>query len=216
MPSAPVISVDEATLTRVSFLVRGEIGGSTADVTEYGIELSETLFDSGGPVKTFVPEEITPAGFNHSVTGLKHNCTYYLRAYVANGHSKLYSVPISCRTPETSVASISNVFTDGINLYAIIEDNGGRVLEDYGFVWGPADDARALRRSQRHPGTLYPDGKTFSLPLQELGYEDPCFILAYAEDTESATGYSRISLKYPEDPYEPDHPHHDNPDGTEP
>ena len=193
MPESPTISVDDASVTRVSMLVKGTFGNDLADVTSYGIEVSENLFENGGDIRTYDQSGLTvdQDGYSLGVTGLKSNSTYYLRAFISNGHSKLYSSTITQKTPETSVASVSDVTDDGNFLVASIEDNGGRGIEDVGFVWSSSPDPKAIRRERRIPGTMGNDGKTFTLPRSALG-AGTFYILAYAEDDKSGVGFSRI------------------------
>ena len=194
-PDPPTLSVDETSVTRVSMLVNGSFGHDLTDITSYGVELSTTLFESGGEVQTLTPQEVGPDGYALGISGLSPNETYYLRAFISNGHSKMYSSVITQKTPETSVASVSDVTlsADGTYMTATLEDNGGRSVEEVGFVWGSTNDRRSLRREKRYPATIGQDGR-FSLPLSLLG-PGTHYLLAYAEDNKEATGFSRIALE---------------------
>ena len=195
LPDAPVLSVDETSVTRVSMVANGTFGKDMSDITQYGVEISETLFEAGGTYKTLVPQEMGADGYSLGVTGLTLNQTYFLRAYISNGHSKLYSPTITQKTPESSVASLSDVtILDDYYLVATIEDDGGRNLEDVGFVWGEVNDRKAIRREKRYPGTLGADGKTLTLPLSDIG-KGTYYVLAYAEDDKDGTGFSRIPFE---------------------
>ena len=210
LPEVPVISVDETAVTRVSMVVNGTFGKDMTDITQYGVEISETLFDAGGTYKTLVPQEMGADGYSLGVTGLTLNQTYFLRAYISNGHSKMYSSTVTQKTPESSVASLSDVtILDDYYLVATIEDDGGRNLEDVGFVWGEVNDRKAIRREKRYPGTLGADGKTLTLPLSGVG-KGTYYVLAYAEDDKDGTGFSRIPfelvLKDDVPPEKPDEP----------
>lgn len=188
-PDAPRVSVGEDDITRVSMLISASFGEDMSDITSYGVEISDQLFENGGPVTTLTATE-GANGFTAEAKDLKPNSTYYLRAFISNGHSKLYSSVVDKKTPETSVATLSNVTIQNGMLTATIEDNGGRVIEDeVGFVWGKSNDRKSLRREKRHLGTLGADGKTITLPVSEM--EDGTrYVLAYAEDDKSATGFS--------------------------
>ena len=194
-PDTPTLSVDETSVTRVSMLVNGSFGHDLTDITSYGVELSTTLFEHGGEVQTLTPQEVGPDGYALGVSGLSPNETYYLRAFISNGHSKMYSPVVTQKTPETSVASVSDVSlsADGAYMTATLEDDGGRSVEEVGFVWGSTNDRRSLRREKRYPATLGQDGR-FSLPLSLLG-PGTHYLLAYAEDNKEATGFSRIALE---------------------
>lgn len=109
LPDAPKLSVDETSVTRVSMVVDGSFGKNMTDVTSYGVEISETLFETGGTYKTLIPQEVGNNGFSLGVTDLKINSTYFLRTFISNGYSKMYSSVITQQTPETSVASLSDV-----------------------------------------------------------------------------------------------------------
>lgn len=191
-PDTPTLSVDETSVTRVSMLVNGSFGHDLTDITSYGVELSTTLFESGGEVQTLTPQEVGPDGYALGISGLSPNETYYLRAFISNGHSKMYSSVITQKTPETSVASVSDVTlsADGTYMTATLEDNGGRSVEEVGFVWGEQNDRRAIRREKRYPATIGQDGR-FSLPLSLLG-PGTHYLLAYAEDNKESTGFSLI------------------------
>ena len=195
-PELPTLAVDETSLTRVSMVVNGTLGKNMEDVTGIGVEISETLFEDGGTYKSYEPQEVSASGFSLGVTDLTFNSTYFLRAYITNGYSRLYSSTITQKTPESSVASISDVtIKDNYYLVATIEDNGGRSVEDVGFLWSTSSERKDIKREKRYVGTLSADGKTFTLPLSEVG-EGTHYILAYAEDDKDGTGYSRIPFEY--------------------
>ena len=193
-PEEPTLSVDQLSVTRVSMAVNGTFSSHMADITAYGVELSETLFAGGGTYKTLVPEVVEPDGsFTVGVTGLSSNQTYYLRAFISNGHSKMYSEIVTQKTPETSVATVSDVtLTDGFYLTATIEDNGGREVTDVGFMWSDISEPMAIRRERRNPAVLSADGKTFTLPKSAMGV-GTYHVLAYAEDNKYGTGFTRVS-----------------------
>ena len=193
-PEVPLVSVDESSVTRVSMLVKGQFGGDMSSVTSYGVEISDELFEAGGTYQTLVPQDVTAEGFSVGVTGLKANTTYYLRSFISNGHSKMYSNTLAQKTPESSVASVSDVSVSEFYLTAVIEDDGGREITDLGFVWGTSSQRESIRRERRIPATLDKDGKTFALPLSLLG-DGTHYVLAYAEDDKSGTGFSRILCK---------------------
>ena len=196
LPDTPTLSVDETSVTRVSMVVSGSFGSNMTDITTYGVEISETLFESGGTYKTLVPQEMGADGFSLGVSDLKSNSTYFLRAFISNGHSRMYSTTLTQKTPETSVASISDVtLKDDYYLVATIEDNGGRSIEDVGFMWSTSAERKDIKREKRYPATLSGDGKTFTLPVNEVG-EGTHYIMAYAEDDKDGTGYSRIPFEW--------------------
>jgi len=195
-PDTPTISVDEPSVARVSMLVKGSFGHNLEDITSYGVEFSDVLFEKDGTYTVLTPQEVTEDGFSLGITNLTPNKTYYLRSFISNGHSSLYSSVLTQKMPETSVASVSDVSlsADGNYLVAMIEDDGGRSVEDVGFVWGDTNDRRALRREKRYPATIGLDGRTFTLPVSALGNKTR-YVLAYAEDDKEATGFSRIAYE---------------------
>lgn len=196
LPDAPTVSVDERSLSRASMLVTGSFGSDLTDITAYGVEISETLFEDGKTYEALIPQQVNGDGtFSLGVTGLKANQMYFVRSFVSNGHSKLYSKIFTESTPETSVASVSDVTEKDGYIIATIEDDGGRNLVEVGFVWGDTDDRRSLRREKRHMAMPEPDGRTFSLPVSALGL-GTFYILAYVEDEKDGTGFSRISYEW--------------------
>ncbi len=207
LPDAPTLSVDETSVTRVSMLVNGSFGHDLTDITSYGVELSDALFESGGEIRTLTPQEVGPDGYALGISGLSPNETYYLRAFISNGHSKMYSSVVTQKTPETSVASVSDVTlsADGAYMTATLEDDGGRSVEEVGFVWGTVNDRRSLRREKRYPATLDNNGKTFSLPLSLVG-TGTHYLLAYAEDDKEATGFGLIPFAFVVDEPVPEPP----------
>ena len=196
LPDAPTVSIDERSLSRASMLVTGSFGTDLTDITSYGVEISETLFEEGRTYEAQIPQSVGEDGtFSLGVTGLKANQMYFVRSFVSNGHSRLYSRIFAESTPETSVASVSDVTEKDGFITATIEDDGGRILEDVGFVWGDVNERRSLRREKRHAASLEADGKTFSLPVSLLGI-GTYYILAYVEDEKDGTGFSRISFEW--------------------
>lgn len=195
-PTAPTASVDDDALTRVSMLVSGTFATDMTDITSYGVEISETLFENSQNIQTLVPQEVEAGVYSLGVTGLKPNSNYYLRSFISNGLSKLYSSVEAKRTPETSVASLSDVrySADLQYLEATIEDDGGREITDKGFVWGTVNDRKSLRREKRNVATEE-DGNIIRIPVSELG-EGTVYVLAYAEDDKDATGFSRIPYEH--------------------
>ena len=194
-PTAPTASVDDDALTRVSMLVNGTFATDMTDITSYGVEISETLFENSQNIQTLVPQEVEAGVYSLGITGLKPNSNYYLRSFISNGLSKLYSSVEAKRTPETSVASLSDVrySADLQYLEATIEDDGGREITDKGFVWGTVNDRKSLRREKRNVATEE-DGNIIRIPVSELG-EGTVYVLAYAEDDKDATGFSRIPFE---------------------
>ena len=189
-PDVPTLSVEAGSVTRVSMKVNGSFGQDMANITEYGVEISDALFEEGGTYRTLVPTEVGPEGFALLITDLSSNMTYYIRAFIGNGHSRLYSATVSQNTPETSVASVSDVrFQGNSTLVATIEDDGGRAIEDVGFIWSTSSDISDICHEKRHPATLESGSKTFSLPIGEMG-QGTYYVLAYVEDERSSTGYS--------------------------
>lgn len=194
-PDLPTLSVDQLSVTRVSMAVNGTFSSNMADITSYGVEISETLFEAGGTYKTLVPETVAPDGsFTVGVTDLKSNHTYYLRAFISNGHSKMYSSIVTQQMPETSVATVSDVTLTENDFYltATIEDNGGREVTDVGFMWSDISEPLAIRRERRNQAVLGADGKTFTLPKSVMG-AGTFYVMAYAEDNKYGTGFSRVS-----------------------
>jgi len=202
-PDVPTISVDKPSVTRVSMLVTGTFGNDLNNIESYGVEVSETLFEEGKTYKTLVPQEVGPEGFSLGITGLSSNKTYYLRSFVSNGKNKMYSATVSQKTPETSIASVSDVNLTNGNLVATIEDTGGRTVEEVGFVWSMSSERKGIRREKRYIATLEADNKTFSLPASLLG-QGTHYVLAYVLDNKSGTGFSRLAYEHAVD----DQPHY--------
>ena len=202
-PDVPTISVDKPSVTRVSMLVTGTFGNDMSNIESYGVEVSETLFEEGKTYQTLVPQEVGPDGFSLGITDLASNKTYYLRSFVSNGKNKMYSATVSQKTPETSIASVSDVNLTNGSLVATIEDTGGRTIEEVGFVWSENSERKGIRREKRYIATLEADKKTFSLPASLLG-QGTHYVLAYVQDNKSGTGFSRLAYEHVVD----DQPHY--------
>ena len=194
IPDQPAIFVDESSVTRFSMLLIGTFGHDMSDIASYGVEISDELFETDGSYRTLIPEEFDDDKFVLGVTDLKVNETYFIRAFINNGISRLYSQIITQKTPESSVASVSDVVVKQGMLSATIEDNGGREVVDCGFVWGEVNDRTNIRREKRYSAIKSVDGKSFSLPVTVMG-KGLYYVMAYVEDDKNGMGYSLFPVE---------------------
>ena len=193
-PDAPTVSCDESSKTRVSFTVSGHVNKIIPNAT-YGLIIEAE--DGDRQEKTYKEQDLSSDNtFQWKVEGLNPGSPYLIKSYVSNDYGgRKYSESILVSTPKTSIATLSSVTFDKISglLRATIIDDGGRGLEDYGFLYGPSPDPKELRREKRYSGVL--NGIEISLPIGDLNVDQSSNFIAYVEDKEGHLAYSPSCLQ---------------------
>ena len=186
-PEAPGIQFDE--LTRASVTLTGSVGGSDSD-SSFGFIITEIVEgeERGEPI--VVKADLQEDGKTFScIADLSSGTTYSIRSYVTNVISRKLSSPLTITTPTTSKATVSNVMLiDGV-LTAFVKDNGGRVLEEVGFIGGDTPNRKSLLRKEKIPATSVNEN-SFSLPISSFESGKTYFFVAYAIDEKEDVGYS--------------------------
>lgn len=192
-PDAPTVSCDESSKTRVSFTVSGHVNKIIPNAI-YGLIIESE--DGAQQEKTFKEQDLSSDNtFLWKVDGLSPGSPYLIKSYISNDYGgRKYSESILVSTPKTSIATLSSVtFDKGSGLLrATIVDDGGRGLEDYGFLYGPSPDIRELKKEKRYSGVL--NGIEISLPIGGLKVERPSNFIAYVENKEGHLAYSPSCL----------------------
>lgn len=202
VPGAPTVGYDEENMTRVSVLLTGSFDKSLSDIVEYGFEIAE---NNGESNLVSVSAKDENNGFTYRAS-MDPGAYYRIRSYISNGQGRLYSAEKKFRAPETSRATLSAVTVESDRLVAKVEDNGGRTLEQVGFICGDVADIKVLRNKERIEASTYnPADGTLSLPLSAFLFEpgSTYYFIAYAEDEKGAYGYSpvAVSLSVSEEDY---------------
>ena len=125
---------------------------------------------------------------------LQPSNTYIARTFITNGRNRKYSERKTFTTPSTSKPTVSAVTLEGENLVASVLDNGGRSIEDVGFVAGDTPDRKSLMRAEKIPAIEEENGR-FSLPLSILTGGKTYYVIAYAIDDNEDVGYGAAPLE---------------------
>lgn len=186
-PVAPSIQYEDLTCTSVTLI--GKTEKAIIDAT-YGFVITEII--NGEKVEGSKDEIISQLNEENTFLGnadLTIGMTYSIQAFISNGQSRKYSSPITLTTPLTTKATLSTVtLVDGY-LIASVQDNGGRIIEDVGFVGGDSPDRKSLLRKEKIPATKN-NGQYFSLPLNTFEPGRTYYFIAYAIDEKEDVGYS--------------------------
>jgi len=186
-PEAPGIQFDE--LTRASVTLTGSVGRSDPN-SYFGFAISEIVDgeEKGEPV--IVKANLREDGKTFSCTAdLSPGTTYSFRSYVTNVISRKLSSPLTISTPSTSKATVSNaLFSNGL-LIASVKDNGGRELDEVGFIGGDTPDRKSLLRKEKIPASSVNDN-SFSLHISSFEPGRTYYFVAYAIDEKEDIGYS--------------------------
>lgn len=190
-PDAPAISFDD--LTRASVTFTGTAHSNQADAT-YGFVMTELVNGEERGEALVHNAQIQEDGSFSWTADLKIGASYSALAFISNGLSRKYSGKLTISTPATSKATLSNVtLTDGL-LSATLRDDGGRIIEEVGFVAGDSPDRKALLRKEKIPASSV-NGNSFSLPLSSFEPGKTWYLLAYAIDEKEDVGYSPAALE---------------------
>ena len=192
-PDAPQVELE--ILSRISAEVSIVSTVESSDIT-YGGEIIQIIDGEERGVKySFTTESLDDNHrFSWLTENLQPNSTYVARAFITNGRNKKYSASKTYSTPSTSKPTLSSVTQDSESLVASIVDNGGRTIEDVGFVIGDTPDRKELMRKEKIPAAAQTKER-FSLPLNSLPGGKTLYVIAYAIDNQEDTGYSSTPLE---------------------
>lgn len=172
----------------------------TSEVVEYGFCWSDR---HAAPEVEDNHVETTPAegqAFAATISGLKSNTTYYLRAYAANGtgEGKRYgygkTVEVTTdgfRTPVFAEAvTVSDLTTSSARVGYTITDAGNGTITEKGFCYSSTTPAPTLNDQVVKVNN---GGMSFTALLQDLNADTDYYVRAYAKsriETEEAVTYS--------------------------
>ena len=194
-PGAPLLFLGE--LTGASVTLNGWVQYPSEELI-YGFVITDLVNGDSQESRAVLKEDKT---FSWTAE-LSKGTTYSARAYVSNGLSRKYSKSLMITTPASSKATVSSVtLTDGF-LSAVLKDDGGRKIEDLGFVWGTSPERKQLLREKKIPAEVI-DGNRFTQSLRPFEVGQTYYILAYAIDDNEDVGYSPepLELTLTEDDY---------------
>lgn len=192
-PVEPLVELD------VTSRISGELSivstSQSSDFT-YGAEIIRIVNGAESEEKfSFTTKELDE---NHRYSwlteGLQPNSTYMARSYLTNGRDIKYSTSKTYSTPSTSKPTLSAVTQEEAFLVATIVDNGGRSIEETGFVVGDTPDRKELMRKEKIPASKQ-SGNQFSLSMSALSGGKTYYTIAYALDDQEDVGYSVIPFE---------------------
>lgn len=192
-PVEPLVELD------VTSRISGELSivstSQSSDFT-YGAEIIRIVNGAESEEKfSFTTKELDE---NHRYSwlteGLQPNSTYMARSYLTNGRDIKYSTSKTYSTPSTSKPTLSAVTQEEAFLVATIVDNGGRSIEETGFVVGDTPNRKDLIRKEKIPASKQ-SGDQFSLPMSALSGGKTYYAIAYALDEQEDVGYSAVPFE---------------------
>ena len=188
-PDAPTVSCDRENMTRVTIPVTGKVGKRVPGAT-YGIILESE--DGEKMDASFTDQDLNDDNSFFWKADVEPSTTYMVRSFISNGYGRKFSDGVMISTPGTSTATLTDVSYDKASglLQASVIDDGGRELEEWGFVFGEMSDIKQLRRKEKIPAK-----ERITLPISVLEIDKPSYFIAYAADTENGVAYS-FSAKY--------------------
>ena len=193
---------------------------TTADITEESVQLQAEVTDNGGyepDIRGFVyalyiengpdlnindDETIVAFGqdFTATLSGLKPNTTYSVRAYATSGAGTGYGEPVQFTTTASKIpiviangqGSLGDVPVDAAAYTAVLTGavtaDHGLAVSEVGFCWSAESRQPTVEQSQ----SVKLDGasaKRFSATIEGLMANTRYYLRAYAKN-EKGTGYS--------------------------
>lgn len=193
---------------------------TTADITEESVQLQAEVTDNGGyepDIRGFVyalyiengpdlnindDETIVAFGqdFTATLSGLKPNTTYSVRAYATSGAGTGYGEPVQFTTTASKIpiviangqGSLGDVPVDAAAYTAVLTGavtaDHGLAVSEVGFCWSAESRQPTVEQSQ----SVKLDGasaKRFSATIEGLMANTRYYVRAYAKN-EKGTGYS--------------------------
>lgn len=193
---------------------------TTADITEESVQLQAEVTDNGGyepDIRGFVyapyiengpdlninnDETIVAFGqdFTATLSGLKPNTTYSVRAYATSGAGTGYGEPVQFTTTASKIpiviangqGSLGDVPVDAAAYTAVLTGavtaDHGLAVSEVGFCWSAESRQPTVEQSQsvKLDGA---DAKRFSANIEGLMANTRYYVRAYAKN-EKGTGYS--------------------------
>ncbi len=192
-PQAPQITVDIS--SRISAELTISMTEQIADVT-FGTELIRIIDGEESTERIVFQTERLEADQSYTwlTSDLQPDNTYTARSFITNGRNRKYSGRKTFTTPSTSKATLTPVTLKEDRLTATIIDDGGRTIEDVGFIAGDTPDRKALMRKEKIPAER--NEQTFSLPTALFKGGKSYFFIAYAIDDHEDVGYSSVPLEF--------------------
>ncbi len=192
-PAAPQVELD--IISRISAELSIVSTVESSDIT-YGGEIIQIVDgEESGANISFTTESLNENHRHSWVTeNLQPNSTYIARTFITNGRNRKYSASKTYSTLSTSKPTLSIVTQEGESVVASIVDNGGRTVEDVGFVIGDTPNRKELMRKEKIPAAEQ-TGERFSLPLIDLPGGKTHYVIAYAIDNQEDVGYSTTPIE---------------------
>lgn len=201
LPTVGSTQVSEIGVSKATFssIVTNDGKGSISDAGFcYSLNNNPTIAD------TRVSYGVATGSFGKTVTGLKENTTYHVRAYAVNEAGTSYGPDVTFTTLEVTVPTLANVTVSNISNSSVkvdskVSSTGSGTLTDAGFVYS----------TNHYPTTS--DSKlscgkatTLSGNITGLLSETTYYVRAYATN-EKGTNYSAEcefkTTKYEVNPY---------------
>lgn len=130
------------------------------------------------------PGQPTGSMFKSTITGLKGNTTYYVRAFATNEAGTAYGNQLRFETPSpddkplVDTKEAENIFSHSALIPGDVKTHGGTAVTQYGMVWAADPDL------QNHGETVFAGAGigAFSVHLDELDPETSYYYKAFAEN----------------------------------
>jgi hypothetical protein len=140
LPRRPTISTNQISNIQIESAVGGGviISDGGAPITEKGLCISSL---NSTPVRTdtFISAGQGSTSFSSSISNLKANRNYFVRAYAKNSQGETYGgntvqfKTLPAQPPNVSNVSVNTVSSQSARLYASILSNQGAIVTQYGF-----------------------------------------------------------------------------------
>jgi uncharacterized protein (TIGR02145 family) len=173
---------------------------AVSSVTSTGVQTGGNITDDGGSEITYrgvcwaahsnptLSDSVTHDGagngsFTSTLTNLRPNATYYVKAYAINASGTAYGSEISFTTSQGMPAITTNAVTDIVPLGAksggIISSDGGAAVTARGIVWGTSPNP-TLSNFKTTDGT---GAGSFTSTMSALASQTVYYVRAYATNS---------------------------------
>ena len=182
LPTLLLSTIYSSSIGTTSVTLSGNIITTGGDnISEKGFVLSETT-----EPKITDRKEIAGSGtgsFSKTVTGLKANTTYYVRAYATNssgsGYSETRSFKTTAAAPSVSTTAASNIKSSSATLGGNVTSDNGNEVTERGIYYS------IYSYSITYYGTKVAIGSgsgVFSKEITNLSYNTNYYYIAYAKN----------------------------------